>query len=64
MGAPRVTETAIHRAIKAAQETGIRIGAVIVNNVEGTVRIEVQSTEHVDVKTNNVQRFPKKWGKG
>ncbi len=64
MGAPRVTESAIHRAIKAAQESGIQIGAVVVNNLEGTVRIEVQSAESVDEKPSNVQSFPKKWAKG
>ena len=65
MGAPRVTEAAIQRAIKAAQDTGIPIGAVIINNTDGTVRIEVLRPESMDAKSKAVQPSgPKKWGKG
>ena len=65
MGAPRVTEAAIQRAINAAKGTGIPIGAVIINNFDGTVRIEVQSPEAVDAAPEAVQRStPKQWNKG
>lgn len=65
MGAPRVTEAAIQRAINAAKGTGIPIGAVIINNTDGTVRIEVQSLETVDGHTKAVQMSsPKKWKQG
>lgn len=65
MGAPRVSEAAIQRAINAAKGTGIPIGAVIVNNTDGTVRIEVQSPETVDEQPKAVQKSgPKKWKQG
>ncbi|UWQ30205.1 hypothetical protein [Leisingera sp. M523] len=65
MAAPRVTEAAIQRAIKAAQDTGIPIGAVIVNNLDGTVRIEVQVPESLDEHPKVVPPLaPKKWNKG
>lgn len=65
MGAPRVTDAAIKRAIVAAQEAGIIIGSVTVNNIDGTVRIEVQKPESIDGTKDNVQPLvPKKWGKG
>lgn len=65
MGAPRVTDAAIKRAISAAQEAGIPIGAVVVNNVEGSVRIEVQQPKvTMDPEPNVVQlRQPKAWPK-
>lgn len=65
MGAPRVTEAAIQRAINAAKGTGIPIGAVIINNTDGTVRIEVQNPEIVDATPKPMQRSsPKQWSKG
>ncbi|UWS81045.1 hypothetical protein N1037_08555 [Phaeobacter sp. G2] len=65
MGAPRVSEAAIQRAINAAKGTGIPIGAVIINNTAGTVRIEVQSPETVDAPLKAVQKSgPKKWNQG
>lgn len=65
MGAPRVTEAAIQRAINAAKGTGIPIGAVIINNTDGTVRIEVQNPEAVDEAPRGMQKSsPKKWKQG
>lgn len=65
MGAPRVTEAAIQRAIKAAQLSGIQIGAVTVNNVDGTVRIEALGAKAVDEKTIKMaSSTPKQWDRG
>ncbi|MBT3142885.1 hypothetical protein KL867_17590 [Ruegeria litorea] len=65
MGAPKVTDALITRTIKAAQIAGIPIGAITVNNVEGTVRIETAQPESVDEQKTNVRTLaPKKWGKG
>lgn len=65
MGAPRVTEAAIQRAIKAAQLSGIQIGAVTVNNVDGTVRIESMEAKPVDEKTTKMaSSSPKQWDRG
>jgi predicted transcriptional regulator len=65
MGAPRVTEAAIQRAIKAAQLSGIQIGAVTVNNVDGTVRIEALGAKAVDEKsTKMASSSPKQWDRG
>ena len=65
MGTPRVTEAAIQRAINAAKGTGIPIGAVIINNTTGTVRIEVLGPETVDDHPQAVQKSgPKKWKQG
>jgi hypothetical protein len=65
MGAPRVTDAAIRRAIVASQQAGIIIGSVTVNNVDGTVRIEVQKPDAVDEDKIDVQTLtPKRWGKG
>lgn len=62
MGAPRVTKEAIQRAINATKEAGICIGAVVVNNTDGTVRIEALDTETVYEKPETVQpSTPKKW---
>lgn len=65
MGAPKVTDAAIKRAINAAQGAGIPIGAVVVNNVEGSVRIEVLRPEvTLDAEPDVVQlRQPKAWPK-
>ena len=63
MGAPKVTDAAIKRAISAAQESGILIGAVVVNNVDGSVRIEVKDPK-LDVKSEVVQlKQPRAWPK-
>lgn len=65
MGAPRVTEAAIQRAIKAMQEAGISIGAVVVNNVDGTVRIEASDPKPVDEQIKKVaSSTPKQWNRG
>lgn len=64
MGAPKVTDAAIKRAISAAQASDLPIGAVIVNNIDGTIRIEVQNPETLDEPKKDVQpRQPKAWPK-
>lgn len=68
MGAPRVTKQAIERAINAFEGAGFKIGAVVVNNIDGTIRIErfqEPKSESVDCPEDDVQPSgPKKWGKG
>lgn len=65
MGAPRVSEAAIQRAISAAQSAGIPIGAVIVNNVDGTVRVETQAPSRSDgTPVARKAAAPKQWGEG
>lgn len=61
MPAPKVTDKAIQRAIAATHEAGIPIGAVIVNNSEGTVRIEAMQPATLEEKPSSGQPAPKKW---
>ena len=62
MGAPRVTKEAIKRAIEAAQESGLAIGDVIVNNIDGTIRVVTRRPESVDGSPPGGQsRAPKQW---
>ena len=61
MPAPKVTDKAIQRAISATQEAGIPIGAIIVNNSDGTIRIEAQQPAHLDDTKPTGQAGPKKW---
>lgn len=64
MGAPKVTDAAIRRAISAAKDSDLSIGAVIVNNIDGTIRIEIQRPESVDEEEKDVQiSKPKAWPK-